>query len=377
MKSLEYLLAAAVAATLPNLAYAQADPQQDQQLSAFRTVTYGLEADNHCQLFDYVQRETIAYVKSTMLSTLRSRYNPQGLEAEEARIVGLAAEHWDGCLPRQVSDKWQLAEQAALYGNSVLAAGGNIPERVLPCAISSEGPSLTHPELLAIREGVVAHYADRADRPTFEAMSTSISQGMTAQCEANGFSQDLKPVYTWKTQKVLAEKTAAGEETSITEFGPWTSYRYFPFQGFNEFLVSAYRTPTGGTGRIVSVSLATESALGASGKLYGRDDGTLSIELSGSADAIEFRAAGMEPVRFQKTGGTGGNNFLAEGSFSLDEAATRALLELPEETKLAIYYQPGGRDTWIQFQNYSDQDAVLPVGRLKAAIDWASAPVPE
>ena len=378
MKSLNFLLAAAAAATLPCLTIAQTSPQQDPQLSVFLTTSYGLEVDDECQVFSHLQREAVSQLNSAMLGVLRSRYNPDGVAAEEARVRGVAAEQWQGCLSRDANeDKWDLVAQAQVYGDSVLAAPGAMSDAIASCAVGPDGASLTRSEMTAIRQEVLARYESLKYRPQLEEMSANMAEGMEAQCAANGYSPDLEPAYAWKSRKTLEEKTAAGEKTSIAEFGPWTSYRYFAFEDFDEFPVSAYRTPVGGTGRLVGVPLTTEGALGAQGKLYAHDDGTLSVDLSGAADAVEIRADGMEPVELDMAARSGGNNFMAEGAFVLDQARTRDLLALAPETELRIVYRPGGRETLRQFQNFADREGVLPVGRLKAAIAWASAPQPE
>ena len=66
--------------------------QQDGQLTIYLATTYGLEADNHCQLMDYAQREAVAHMNAAMKGSLVQRYNREALEAglfSANRLVGM------------------------------------------------------------------------------------------------------------------------------------------------------------------------------------------------------------------------------------------------------------------------------------------------
>lgn len=351
--------------------------QQDGQLNVYLATTYGLEADNNCQMMDFAQREAVAHMKSAMKVSLVQRYDRSALEAEAKRFEGLASETWTGCLSRtDDADKWKYVDSAIFYGDALLAAPGDMPEAVTSCAVGQDGAVVDRQTFTALRDQVLARYEGQA-RTDLETMSASMASAMASQCLGNGYSTDLEPVISWRRQEAMDLENAAGEPTSLAIYGPWTGFRFFPFEGFNEFGVAAYRTAKEGTGRLAGVALGRASAPNGDGHVYARKDGRLTATLSGSVAGLEIRADGMEPVSFMVVGQTSENGLIMQSEFVLDSDAVAALSSLPRETSLGFFFQLSPDEEWRQYVNPMDRPATVPVGRLLDAIEWASAPQPD
>lgn len=350
--------------------------QQDGQLNVFLIATYGLEADNHCQVMDFAQREAVAHLRSAMEGPLVQRYDRSALEGEAKRFEGLASEAWTGCLSRtEEADKWKNVDSAIFYGDALLAAPGGMPEAVTSCAVGKDGAVIDRKTFIALRDEVLARYEGQ-DRTDLENTSASMASGMTSQCLGNGYSTDLNPVLSWKERAAMKAENAAGQPTSLSTYGPWTGFRFFPFEGFNEFGVGAYRTGAEGTGRLAGVSLERASAPNGDGHLYADKDGTLTAALSGAVAGLEIRGEGIEPFRFTRSGQIREDGFIVQSEFILDAGAVAALSALPPESPLGFFFQLSPGDEWRQYVNSMDRAGTLPVGRLFDAIEWASAPRP-
>ncbi len=350
--------------------------QQDGQLTIYLATTYGLEADNHCQLMDYAQREAVAHMNAAMKGSLVQRYNREALEAEAKRIEGLAANAWTGCLSRaDDAEAWKSVDSAILYGDALLAAPGAMSDAISSCAVGKDGAAIDRETFTALRGEVLAHYEGQA-RTQLEDLSASIADGMASQCLGNGYSADLKPVLSWKERAAMNPDNAAGQPTSLSTYGPWTGFRFFPFEGFDEFGVGAYRTGAEGTGRLAGVSLGRASAPNGDGHIYADKDGTLTAALSGAVASLEIRAEGMDPLGFKRAAQTSEDGFIVQSQFVLDADAVAALSALPPETPLGFFFQLSPGAEWRQYVNSMDRAGKLPVGRLFDAIEWASAPRP-
>ena len=167
--------------------------QQDAQLNVYLVTTYGLEADNHCHIMDFAQREAVAHMKSAMKGALVQRYDHRSaLEAEAKRFEGLAREAWMGCLSgTDDADKWKNVESAIFYGDALLAAPGGMPEAVTSCAVGQDGAVVARQTFTALRDHILAGYEGQA-RTDLETMSASMASAMASQCLVNRVIDNLK-----------------------------------------------------------------------------------------------------------------------------------------------------------------------------------------
>ena len=371
-------LASACAVFAVQAASAQDARQQavDSQLSVLRTTTYGLGVDDHCQVFDEAQRGAVEHLQTVMRKSLISAFNSDTVMTEQDRISAIAKDAWTGCLSRsEHADKWQLVDGARLYGEALLAAAGAMPSHITECAVGQDGAVLKRDAMDALRAEVLARYqGDELEQ--LNGLVATMSPAMAAQCDAYGYATDLEPAYWWNNRKQLQPQTPGGQPTSLSIYGPWTSFNFFSFEGFSEFAVLAYRTGGEGTGRLAGVTLETGNAPNGDGTLYALTDGTLSARVSGAVAGFEIRAEGSdESFSFSKTAQSSDNGFIEETRFTLDADATASVLALPDETPLTFHFQLEPDSDWRQYVNHGERPGTLPASRLKEAIDWASVPV--
>lgn len=373
-------LASACAVFTVQAASAQDARQQqvDGQLSVLRTTTYGLGVDDHCQVFDGAQRDAVEHLQSVMRGSLISAFNVDTVTTEQDRINTIAEEAWKGCLSRSGhADQWQLVDGARLYGDALLAAAGAMPSHIAECAVGKDGAVLKRAAMDALRAEVLARYqGDELEQ--LNGLVATMSPAMAAQCGAYGYATDLEPAYWWNNRRELQPQMPGGQPTSLSIYGPWTSFNFFSFEGFSEFAVLAYRTGSEGTGRLAGVTLERGNAPNGDGTLYALTDSTLSALLSGAVAGFKIRVEGSdESYSFSKTAQSSDNGLISGTRFTLDADATASVLALPDETPLTFHFQLEPGSGWRQSVNHGDRPATLPASRLKEAIAWASAPVAE
>ena len=179
---------------------------------------------------------------------------------------------------------------------------------------------------------------------------------------------------TARDRRETSRKHEAGQMTSIGEFGPWTSFRYFSFESQDEMEALAYRASGPQANNIVGLNLDAPGVLGNSGRLHVTRQGDWVAALNGRADKLEVRADGIAPVQFARVSQPGTEDISGKTQFQLSAAKAQALMDLNDDTNLTFFHQPVGQDEWVQFESVYDRPGHLPLGRLKEAIAWASAP---
>ena len=376
MKPNVYFATSLTLATLTLSPVANARQEQDNMLTLFNSSTYALTVDERCQVFDYAQLVTAEYIQSETEANLKTRYQGDAVDAERARVEALASEAWTGCLDRATyTDEWAPVAQTRLYADAMIAAPGNMTETVMSCSTSKEGYQIKRSDIDSIKALLDAKYATSTERAQYEALSTSFGQGMAVDCMQFGYANIMIGVSTYRDRMETDRKHAGGQDTSVGEFGPWTSFRYYAFKDTDEIAISAYRAQGPDAVNLVGVDLDAPGLLGNNGRLYVTRDGRWIATLDGTADALEVRADGMAPVAFTPVSQAAKEDLMGVSVFELSKSEADAVLAMSNDTELSFFHQPGGREDWVQSESIYNKPGHLPVGRLKDAIIWASVPV--
>ncbi|MEQ9314805.1 MAG: hypothetical protein RLN72_03075, partial [Henriciella sp.] len=250
--------------------------QADTPLTMFTVTTYGLEADNHCQVYDYMQRQTAEHIQKSMRGVLVGRAGEAAVADEEARLAGIARADWDGCPPRiEHAGGWKDIDISRLYIDALIGAPGAMDKDIKTCAIVSGGRPLERAEMDAAKALADARQRGGAFSADYDLVQDMFAGAIAGQCRGQGFSPEMVGPSAVRDRNLLKKEISEGVENSLSVFGEWTSYRYFSFTAFEEFGVSAYRASGEGVRPVASVRLTTEGALGANGYLYAMSDGTL------------------------------------------------------------------------------------------------------
>lgn len=373
---MKFIRIAVTALALSGSAAMASSQEVDTASNMFSVTTYGVEADNRCQVYDNMQRQTAQHIQQSMRGVLVGRAGEAAVAAEETRLQSQAQQDWPGCLSRaDHPDEWKNIDVSRVYIDALIAAPGLMDKDIKSCAVSSASTPIERADMDAAMALADARQKQGPFAANYQQLQDMFAGAIAGQCWGQNYSPEMIGPAAIRDRNLLVAETAAGRETSLAVFGDWTSFKYFPFDDFDEFGVSAYRAPRSSTAPVASVTLTTEGALGTFGKLYAMSDGTLRADLKGGVDALEVRAGGETLASFEQSARSSENNFLASTQFTLDHAKTSALLTDHSDTSVAFIFRPSGRPDWRQFDAREHQPGRLPLSRLADGIAWATAPV--